>query len=217
MENYDHVIRYLAEKGVRILQYGNLLGKHKYVYFDTEKDAKHIIETSTDLPGFKRREPQFVYPSEISKIPEAVFNRIEQIGIVVRDIKRTSTILEKKYMIKPWKFYTINRSTVEDLKIYGNNEIYSYSIALCKVGEIYLKLIEPHDDKSIFSKHLLRSGEGLHHVCFSVDNIDKVFLRLKEQRKKIIQSGNWNGHRFVYFLTEKDLKFNACFYEKMSR
>ncbi|MBN2073864.1 MAG: VOC family protein [Actinobacteria bacterium] len=216
VRDYDHAIKHLKNMGVEISQYGNLLGKHIYVYFDTEKDAKHIMETSTDLPGLKRCEPQFIYPPANSKIPEPVFKRIEQIGIVVKNIKKTSDVLREKYMLEPWEFHKVDPTTAQDLQIDGNRVAYSYSIALCRIGGIYLKLVEPHDEKSIFSQHLEKFGEGIHHVCFSVDNIDEVSLKIGGKGNKIIQSGSCNGHRFVYFSTKRDLKFNACFYENDS-
>lgn len=213
VKDYDRTIRYLKDRGVSIIQYGNLVGKHIYVYFDTEGDAKHIMETSTDLPGFKSRKPQSVYPMEDDKVPEPIFNRIEQIGIVVKDIKNTTASLENKYILKPWEFYMLDQSTVKDMKINGEKQNHSFDMALCKVGGVQLRLVKPNDDRSIFTKHLSKFGEGLHHICFSVKDLDLVADKIKNQGKKIIQSGNWQGQKYAFFSTKDDLKFDACFYE----
>jgi len=60
--DYNKAIEYLSKKGVKVIQYGNLVGKHIYIFFDTVDDAKHVMETSTNLPGFKRRPPPFYIP-----------------------------------------------------------------------------------------------------------------------------------------------------------
>ena len=216
VKDYNRAVKYLIDKGVEVIQYGNLAGKHIYVYFGTENDAKHIMETSTNLAGFKRREPHFSYPLEEkkNKVSKPIFNRIEQIGIVVKDIKKTAATLQNKYILGPWEFFKFNPSTVNDMRVNGKKQDHSFDTAVCKIGGIELKLVKPNDDKSIFSKHLYNFGEGLHHVCFSVSNLNRTFEEIKSQGKKIIQSGSWYGQKYAYFSTENDLKFNACFYEE---
>jgi len=216
VKDYSRAKEHLIDRGVEVIQYGNLVGKHIFIYFGTEHDAKHIMETSTNLPGFKRREPHFVYHAEDekNKVPKPIFNRIEQVGIVVKDIKKTAATLQDKYILGPWEFFKFNPSTVKDMHVSGKNQNHSFDTAICKIGGIQLKLVKPNDDKSIFSKHLSRFGEGLHHVCFSVNDLDMVSEKIKSQGKKTMQSGNWHGQKYAYFSTENDLKFTACFYEE---
>ncbi len=216
VEDYDRAMKYLIDKGVEVIQYGNLVGKHIYVQFGTEYDVKHIMETSTDLPDFKRREPHFVYPTkeDKNKVMKPIFNRIAQIGIVVKDIKKTAKTLKDKYIIGPWEFFKFNSSTVNDMCINGKKQNHSFDIAICKIGGVELKLVKSNDEQSIFSKHLSRFGEGLHHICFSVNNLNRTFEIIKSQGKKTIQSGNWCGQKYAYFSTENDFKFTACFYEE---
>ncbi|GAI74531.1 unnamed protein product, partial [marine sediment metagenome] len=138
----------------------------------------------------------------------------EQIGIVVKDIKKTAATLQDKYILGPWEFFKFNPSTVEDMRVNGKKQNHSFDISLCKIGGVQLKLVTPNDNQSIFSEHLSQFGEGLHHVCFSVNDLNIASKEIKGQEKKIIQSGNWCGQKYAYFSTENDLKFTACFYEK---
>lgn len=201
--NYDEVVEYLLKKKVDIYQYGNLLGKHKYIFFDTEYDAKHIMETYVNLPGFIRREPQFLYPLDKEKniLDNSVFNNIKQIGIVVKDIKKTASVLQNKYTLVPWEFYKFSSSD------------YSYDAAVCEIGGVGLKIVAPNNDKNIFFKQLDKYGEGLHHICFSVNNMDYAIERIKKLGRNIIQTDICNGQKYIYFSTESDLKFVACFYK----
>jgi methylmalonyl-CoA/ethylmalonyl-CoA epimerase len=52
-------------------------------------------------------------------------------------------------------------------------------VALLPVGESRIELLEPLSADSPVAKFLEKRGEGLHHICFRVDNIDEVMDRLK--------------------------------------
>jgi hypothetical protein len=209
--DYEKVIKYLKDNDVNIIQYGNLVGKHIYAYFDSAQDAKHIIETSTNLPGFKRRKPLFTYPKD-NKIINPIFNKIEAIGILVKNIKATAAILHDKYTLGPWEFYTLKSDNMngatEEIKVS------SFNIAICKIGGAKIRLVEAKSGENIFSEHLLSFGEGIHHVWFSVKDLDIVASKVINDGRKLLQSGYFQGKKYAFFSTKEDLKFNACFYEK---
>ena len=52
--------------------------------------------------------------------------------------------------------------------------------AFLAVGETNIELIEPLNEKSPISKFLEKRGQGVHHVAFKVDNIEKMLKQLKE-------------------------------------
>jgi methylmalonyl-CoA/ethylmalonyl-CoA epimerase len=41
------------------------------------------------------------------------------------------------------------------------------------LGNAYLQLLEPLDEKSEAARVLATDGEGLHHVCFGVDDVER--------------------------------------------
>jgi len=51
--------------------------------------------------------------------------------------------------------------------------------AFFAVGETNIELIEPLDKESPVSKFLEKRGQGIHHVAFRVDNIEKMLKQLK--------------------------------------
>lgn len=60
-------------------------------------------------------------------------------------------------------------------------------------GGTPLELLEPLNDSSPISKFLDKKGEGIHHVCFTVDNIESALKRLKEQGVQLIDESPREG------------------------
>ena len=53
--------------------------------------------------------------------------------------------------------------------------------ALIRVGGSQLEFIEPTDPNGGVAKFIERRGEGVHHICFEVENLGGTLRRLDEQ------------------------------------
>ena len=53
-------------------------------------------------------------------------------------------------------------------------------------GGTAIELLEPMDENSPISMFLDKRGEGIHHICFKVDDIEAVLERLKKQGVRLI-------------------------------
>jgi methylmalonyl-CoA/ethylmalonyl-CoA epimerase len=53
--------------------------------------------------------------------------------------------------------------------------------ALLDLGNGYLELLEPVQPDTGIARFLEKRGEGLHHVCIEVDDIDAALAQLKEK------------------------------------
>lgn len=56
-----------------------------------------------------------------------------------------------------------------------------------------IELIEPLDSSSPVSKFLEKRGEGIHHLCFFVDDIESSLRDLKERGAKLIDERPRDG------------------------
>jgi methylmalonyl-CoA epimerase len=54
------------------------------------------------------------------------------------------------------------------------------------VGESSLELLEPIGDASTVQKFLEQRGEGLHHVCFEVEDIDQALAEFAAAGARLI-------------------------------
>jgi methylmalonyl-CoA/ethylmalonyl-CoA epimerase len=53
-------------------------------------------------------------------------------------------------------------------------------IAGLAAGDSLIELLEPVDDGSPIAKFIERRGPGIHHICFTVDDIDATLARCRQ-------------------------------------
>jgi methylmalonyl-CoA/ethylmalonyl-CoA epimerase len=137
-----------------------------------------------------------------------LFRKITQIGIVVRDSEVTARHYWDDFGIGPWRFYTLDPTNTPNMRFRGRPVQHSFRAALATVGEVTLELIEPLDGASVYSEHLQRHGEGLHHLAFAVDDYESARKRLNESGFGELQSGRpYDVNDYAYFDTAGALGF----------
>lgn len=98
--------------------------------------------------------------------------KIHHLGIAVRGLDEAAARFEallglargKRYDLPEWKV----------------------SVLFLAVGESHLELLEPHGEDSNVGKFLARRGEGLHHVCFEVEDIEASLRDFERQGAELI-------------------------------
>ncbi|MEP6995696.1 MAG: methylmalonyl-CoA epimerase [Acidobacteriota bacterium] len=60
--------------------------------------------------------------------------------------------------------------------------------AFLPVGESRIELLEPTDPESPIGRFLARRGEGIHHVCFAVEDLERALADLAAQGFRLIHS-----------------------------
>ena len=67
------------------------------------------------------------------------------------------------------------------------------SMLVPEKGGTSIELLEPLDKNSPIFKFLEKRGEGIHHVCFVVDNIEQTLARLKKDGIELIDEAARDG------------------------
>ncbi|MBK9479268.1 MAG: methylmalonyl-CoA epimerase [Bacteroidetes bacterium] len=93
-------------------------------------------------------------------------NKIEHLGIAVKNIEAANTTYEKLLGIKPYKSEAVESEGV--------------TTSFFMLGESKVELLEATKEDSPIAKFIEKKGEGLHHVAFEVDDIVAEMKRLKE-------------------------------------
>ncbi len=97
-------------------------------------------------------------------------SHIEHLGIAVNNIEEAKTFFEN----------------VLGLKCYAVEEVKDQKVktAFFKIGDAKIELLEATSDDSPIAKFIAKKGQGIHHIAFAVDDVNKS---LKEAEEKGIQ------------------------------
>jgi methylmalonyl-CoA/ethylmalonyl-CoA epimerase len=140
--------------------------------------------------------------------------KIDQYGFVFKDIDKQAEIMEKIYNIP--KF---NVSEHKDLEIQyrGKKSIISQRIALSRLGNIQLELIEHEEGNSIYQEFLDAGREGFHHISYFIDDLDYYIKDFIDAGFEIIHSGLYWRQNVAYFDTEETFGMLMEFQETIKR
>ena len=91
--------------------------------------------------------------------------KIDHLGLAVRSLDEALTFYREAL----------------GLRLTATEEVASEGVrvAFLPAGEPRIELLEPLSDGSPVARHLEKRGEGLHHVCFEVDDIEAAVQRVR--------------------------------------
>ncbi|MCC5876442.1 MAG: methylmalonyl-CoA epimerase [Candidatus Sumerlaeia bacterium] len=78
-------------------------------------------------------------------------------------------------------------------------------VGFFRIGDVRLELLEPTDEESPVAKFLEKRGPGLHHVAYTVDDLEARIAELKAEGIRMIDETPRNGahHTRIAFLHPK--------------
>ena len=128
-------------------------------------------------------------------------SRFCQVGVVVKNIDETIKYYEEVFGFGPFE---IRHVEYPNATYYGETAGYRGKRAFFYLGPIQIELIELVDGKTIHEAFLKEKGEGVHHIAFEVDSLEKSKENANKAGLKITQSfSRPDGSGFAYLDTEK--------------
>ena len=103
--------------------------------------------------------------------------KLDHIGIAVRSIEAAA-------------IYQALGLTVDHIETVPTQRV---KTAFLSVGDSNLELLEPTDADSTIAKFIEKRGEGIHHICLRVDDLDAHLARLKAQGFRLINESGVPG------------------------
>jgi methylmalonyl-CoA/ethylmalonyl-CoA epimerase len=108
-----------------------------------------------------------------------VINKINHIAIAVRSLEEHipfyRDVLRLEYR---------GTEVVEDQKV---------RLAVFGVGEVQIELLQPTEPDSPISAFIEKRGEGMHHISYQVDDIEKQIAELKKKQVRMIDETPRSG------------------------
>jgi methylmalonyl-CoA/ethylmalonyl-CoA epimerase len=101
-----------------------------------------------------------------------VIKKVHHVGVVVRDMEQAMRFYRDALGLHVHKTQVIEEQGVKAV--------------LLTLGDAEIELLEPHVPDTGIQRYLERKGEGLHHVCFEVDDVEADLAALKARGTEMI-------------------------------
>ena len=101
-----------------------------------------------------------------------MIEKINHIAVAVRSLEE-----QLPFYRDVLKLQYLGIETVADQKV---------RLAVFRVGEVHIELLEPTEPDSPISSFIEKRGEGMHHISYQVDDIEDQIAELKQKEVRMI-------------------------------
>ncbi len=108
-----------------------------------------------------------------------MIKRVDHIAIAVKSLDEALSVFENLFGLKA--------AHIEELPDHG------VKAAAIPIGDGEIELLEPIDPEGAVAKFIERRGEGIHHICLEVDNIDEELKSLAKRGVELIDKVGRKG------------------------
>lgn len=118
-------------------------------------------------------------------------DKVEHIGIAVKDIDFSNTLFAKLFGEPHYKTEAVESEGVK--------------ASFFEVGTNKIELLEATNPESPIAKFIDKKGEGIHHIAFDVDNIEAEVKRFTKEGFIVLNDSPKKGadNKLVVFLHPK--------------
>ena len=108
-----------------------------------------------------------------------MITNLAHVAIAVNSLDEALSVFENLFGLKA--------AHIEELPDHG------VKVAAIPIGDGEIELLEPLDPEGGVAKFIERRGEGIHHLCLEVDNIDEELKSLAERGFELIDKVGRKG------------------------
>ena len=105
--------------------------------------------------------------------------KFHHVSIAVNDADKVTEIWSKVMGIGPWSTIDIGGTDAKG-RPWKAKEYHA------QVGDVTIELIQPVEGRIVQSRFLDTVGPGLHHVAFTVDDVEKTMAELQEKGAELV-------------------------------
>ena len=101
-----------------------------------------------------------------------MLNKIDHIGIAVKSLEKAKEFYEK--------FLGLTPSPVEPVPSQMVTTVFF------KIGDSKIEFLEGSSPESPITKFIEKKGEGIHHICYEVDDLEETLSELQKSGIELI-------------------------------
>ncbi len=103
-----------------------------------------------------------------------MLRRIDHIGIAVHDLDAAIDFYRTTFGITEWERIPLPERHM--------------AVAVCRIGDGMLELITPTSDDAAFARYLREKGEGIHHIAYEVDDVERSLRTLEGRGVRLVDA-----------------------------
>jgi methylmalonyl-CoA/ethylmalonyl-CoA epimerase len=131
----------------------------------------------------------------------SMFGKLEHVGVVVKDIDKTVKFLNSLGFGSSGDSESMFEIPFKG-EVRGKPMEWRVGIYNIMMGDIELELLQPLEGRDLLREYLDDVGEGIHHIGFATDDIEKATEMMAGMGiKKIMGAPGPGGGGFGYFET----------------
>jgi hypothetical protein len=187
----DAEVERMKRLNVAVLQRGPMGDDgSRYVLFDTQSEGKYTLG--------------IYYQPQTPEAAPASARKLTQYAFIVRDEVPVS-----KYWAKlGWPEMSVTHPELRALEYRGKPGDFKARLGWMRHGKVVYEWIVPEKGPSTWHDHLDKHSEGVHHLAFNVDDMDRAIAEWKQAGYPPIMAGAWGeagkkgSGRFAYVDTQ---------------
>ena len=110
--------------------------------------------------------------------------KLDHLAVVVKDMDKALAFYSKAFGIK---FEEVQQHDLPPDVIYkGKPSPYTMKVTFGQMGLVRLEMVQVVKGQCIYTDFLKQYGEGIHHLGFEVDDLDKEVANAKSQGLKLM-------------------------------
>jgi methylmalonyl-CoA/ethylmalonyl-CoA epimerase len=128
-----------------------------------------------------------------------------QVGIVVKNADRMAAKLSQLTGLDVPATIITDDYEKTHIQFRGKPTHANAKLIIFNMGQVAIEIIEPIGSPSTWREFLDARGEGVHHIAFTVQDASRSADGLAAKGIPAIQSGNFEGGKYIYLDGEKEL------------
>ena len=129
--------------------------------------------------------------------------KFHHVGVAIRDIDKTVEYYQSLGIGTFQPEFLFKSSNFADFTVNGKtpDTIVKARTRMAQVGSMVYEFVQPLEGETIYKEFLKSKGEGVHHIAYTVDNLEEETAKLAKKGIPVITRAyrDSTGAGFAYF------------------
>jgi methylmalonyl-CoA/ethylmalonyl-CoA epimerase len=103
---------------------------------------------------------------------DKIVKNIEEVVLAVKDQEEVVAMFEDLFGLDFKDSWTVPEDKM--------------NVRSAKIGDTQFHVVASETQDAVIGKYIRDRGEGIHHICFKVSNLDELIARLKEKGVRLV-------------------------------